>query len=92
MPKNEKELKDLMTKIVAQVLPEILRQQSNNVRSGIVISVQNTTRTASIKLDSTGQVLDNIKFQRGASALVNDRCLLISPDPNLRGQVNAIIF
>lgn len=89
-PKNEQETRRLIEKIVSDVLPKVIRDSNNNIRTGIVNKV--TFRTVDVVLDGTNQTITGVKFQQGASPIQGSFATVISSDPNLRGQVRAIIF
>ena len=91
---NEKEMTRLIEDLVKKVINNVLRNSSNNIRTGTVLSVNPNSRTASISVNSTGLVLANIKYQLGVAdgVTVGTPCLLISPDPALNNQIKAIVY
>ena len=67
---------------------KIMSQFGNNIRVGTIREVNHTSRTARVEIDGTGQTLNRVKFQKGASIAMfeHDKVLLASPDPKLRNQ------
>jgi len=90
---NERDLEKIMERAVSRVLPNILKQQVNNIRTATVINVSATGRTIDARVNGTGDILTGIKYQSGASTPnPGDQVMLISPDPSLKNQVKAIVF
>ena len=89
---NEKDLEKKLITLIERILPNILRNGNNSVRSGIVNDVNAPSRTVQVTVDGTGQTLLGVKYIGNATPAVGAGCILISPDPALKGKVVALVF
>lgn len=79
---SERELNEKLTRLINQLLPEVLRQNVNNLLEGVLITANVTTRTASVKILGTSSVINDLKIYKGVGDFfVGDRCVLASIDP-----------
>lgn len=80
---TEKDMLELMERVVNRVLPAIVRNNVSTLQEGIIKSVNLDTGTASVQLLGTNTSADNLKVYRGAGTYYEgDRCLLATIDPN----------
>lgn len=85
-PSNEKEAKEWMNKLVAMVLPLILRQHSNTFRIGKIRSSNLASRSVTVEITNTGESF-NLPYPQGVSDPSPGRdCLIITPDPKVRSK------
>lgn len=87
---------DILTqlqKIVEKSLPDIIRNGNNSIRDAVVASLDLATRTCSVTILGTGEILGNIKYIANTdNPQVGMYCQLISSDPKLGARVKAYII
>lgn len=86
--KSEQDALDTFGKLMEKRFSEIMSQYSNNIRIGKITNVNVDSRQINVELYGTGEVLSELKYQKGISygIFVNDTALILSVDPKLRGQ------
>jgi len=84
---------ELFKKVVAEALPDVLRETVNIIRFANITSVDSNAQTITASITGTGEVLNNVSYQSGATNInVGNRCLILSPDPKNKNVNYAIIF
>ena len=79
--KDQQDAVKIFQELMKQNLPEVIRQTGSNFRTGVVDSVNTTSRQIDVRMDDTGELLTNLKYYKGGdNVLINDRCLIISVD------------
>jgi hypothetical protein len=84
MISTPRDAEEKMKKIVSKVLPDVIRNFTGNVIEGTIKNIKTETRTADVELLRTGDTLKSVKYPRGMTGNVGDRCLVASADPKLR--------
>lgn len=83
---TKQDAQDQMRRIIQELLPDIIREQVNTVRTGKILSIGLSTRSADIQLIGTGKILNNVKLSKGLTdVVVGDTCVVVSDDPILSG-------
>lgn len=90
-PKNEKEARELMQKVIAKQLPSIFRNMSN-IRDGIIRNIDLVSRTAQIEINGTGGIINAKYIAATDSPQIGAVCLVLSTDPSLTRRCFALIF
>lgn len=90
---TEQDVRRIMRNIIADELPNIIRDNTNLISYGQVLDVSEDAGSVSVRPNNSSQTLSGINFINGQSDIsVGDRCILISSDPNLEGNITAIII
>ncbi len=89
---TDKQITSEMERVVTKLLPKILKDNVNNIRVGTITSWNAAAKTVSV-LMSTGNIINNIKYQQGVTeVIIGSQALLISPDAFVGINIKAIIF
>lgn len=89
--KSDKEYVNKLEKLITKLLPNILRQETNNIRQGVIISISKDFLRADVVAD--GKQYKHIPVLMGQFSIqVGDTVLIISPDPKNSNQNFAIAF
>lgn len=90
---TERELEDKITILVGRILPKLLRNTNNSIRSGIVRNIFATGRIVDVEILGTGELLIGIKYMISSGTPANGQyCLVLSADPKLKSTCVAFIF
>lgn len=83
----------IFNKLVSNSLPEILRNQSNNLRYGYVDSITDTSRI-NIRGYNNTELIENVRYMtsRDGVPAVGSPCLYISTDPQVKSISYAFVF
>ena len=87
-PQTPQDALDIFQSLMEKRFNDIMNQNSNNLRVGLITDINIKSRQLNIKVLNTGEQLRNVRYQRGASIefFKNDFVLIASPDPKLKSQ------
>lgn len=91
-PSSEKELEQSMERLIAKLLPNILKDKNNTVRNGIISSVNTSANIVDVRMIGAGEVLTSIPYIATEEVLIGSRCLVLSSDPTLKSASYALVF
>lgn len=89
---TEKDIEQKFTNLITKLLPDILRNLNNSVRTGTVQSVDLNAHTIQVMADGTGGNISGVRYSSTVTPVPGMQCVLLSADPTLRGRVYAIVF
>lgn len=92
LPSSEKDIEQALEKVVARLLPGILKDRNNTVRNGVVSSVNPSSGQVDMRMIGSGEVLPNLRYVSNGDFTVGAKGLVLSSDPNVKSANFAIIF
>lgn len=87
-PITTQDAKEIFRELMQEQWQTITTQTANNIRVGTVQDYNWDTRRASVRLLSTGEILSNVQFPKGASyaILKGNVAMISSADPKVKSQ------
>lgn len=91
---NESDALQTFQRLVDKVLPDILRQQSGNLRYGFVDSISENGNRVTVRGYNQSELIENMRYiaATDTTPAVGSPCLYISTDPSIRSVAYAFIF
>lgn len=93
MTKDEAKLYEQLKRLLFKINQESIKDVTWNIASGKVVKVNRGTSTVDVIVNRGGQLLTNIKYQKGVDNITEgDLCFLITDDSKSKSQITALIF
>lgn len=84
---TRRDLKNIFGKVLERQIPIVLRQSGSNIITGIVTAYNSANRASTIRVNTTGQVINNARLSKQISTLrIGDEVVIISLDSTLIGR------
>jgi len=90
---NEQDLVKIIRRIVGRVLVDANKDQGNIIQEAVIQRISTDSKVVDVKVSATGEIIKNLRYQKGVDALVTGLpCLILTPDPNKPLKSKVIVF
>lgn len=87
---NKDDARILMTEVVSKLLPDIIATKTSIISIGTVNAVNIGARTVDVALWTESRTVSSMKYSKGITPSIGDVAIIVSTQPNLKGQIFCI--